>query len=126
LNQPWLARLFEIILADELRHVAGGLRWSKAVAEKYGFDVITERDNARNHYLARETHERLRFLVNCPDRAIAEADELRLARNKRPNAIPFTIELEEELRRQVGFTEDDIRQIREWKIYPASTRAVIV
>jgi uncharacterized ferritin-like protein (DUF455 family) len=115
LGQQDIARVFHYLLADEISHVENGIRWSRALAEKHHYDILEERNTARNYYLAKESHERLRFIVKHTERAISEARNLVAAQQS--NALPFAIKLNLHLRRQAGFSDADIQQVQDWGVY---------
>jgi len=115
LHQPKMARAFCYILADELFHVESGIRWSRAIAESHGFDVLTERRDAREYYLARESHERLRFIARYPERFVAEMK--RRQEPRKASELPFGIQFESDLRRRAGFSDADLEQAQRWDVY---------
>jgi len=120
LGQQDIARVFHHLLVDEVSHVESGLRWGRMLAQEYCFDVLEERNKARNYYLAKENHQRLRFIVKRPKRAISEGKRLLMARQN--NDLPYAIKLNVQLRRQAGFSEADIQQVLEWGIYPVDVQ----
>lgn len=113
LRQADMAKAFRYILSDELFHVENGLRWSRIISEKYSFDTLKERNEARDFYLAREIHERLRFVIKHPERVAVEVAD----RSEGPRSLPFGIEFAAELRRRAGFSEAEIEQARSWVTY---------
>jgi uncharacterized ferritin-like protein (DUF455 family) len=115
LSQEDIARTFNYLLVDELFHVENGLRWSRALAEAHGLDVLKERELARDYYIGMENHKRLEFMVNHPKKARAEGRHLRRARQSYD--LPFKTQLSVGLRRRAGFSEEEIGQVRDWRIY---------
>lgn len=115
LGQEKLAKTFHYLLVDELSHAEAGLHWSRVIAEKYGFDLLGERDKARTYYLSREINERLRYIVKKPRSALLEAKRFEAARKK--NVLPIAMGHNLPLRRQAGYSEEDIEQLLKWRIY---------
>ena len=124
LNQVNLARSFNYILKDELFHVKSGLKWSKFLCDEAGMDAMSERNLARDYFVSLENHARLQFMVTHPDAAYAEAEQLK--KIQKSYALPFRRQLEVKLRKEAGFSDDEVRQVMEWGIYssePTSTPA---
>lgn len=118
LDQHEIADTFRSILADELFHVRGGLKWTRELCKELGKDELKEREKARAHYEAGILVRRRRFLQEHPDLAAKEAAyQKEMADYRRENAItlPMELTLQVDLRKSAGFTDDDIAQARKWE-----------
>jgi uncharacterized ferritin-like protein (DUF455 family) len=118
LGQQEIADTFQSILADEIFHVRGGLKWTRELCGELGKDPLKERESARAYYEAGIVARRQRFLKEHPDLA---AKEIRyhkeLAAYRKANAVklPVDMVLQVGLRKKAGFSDEDIAQAAKWE-----------
>jgi uncharacterized ferritin-like protein (DUF455 family) len=118
LGQRDIADTFRCILADEIFHVRGGLKWTRELASELGRSPLEERERARGYYELGMAVRRDRFLKLHPDLAAQEAAyqrELGEHVARHPAALSAKMVLQEELRKMAGFTEADIAQALKWE-----------
>jgi uncharacterized ferritin-like protein (DUF455 family) len=118
LQQYDIADTFRCILADELYHVRGGLKWTRELCNELGKKPLEERELARGLYNVGMLLRRNRFLKEHPDLAAREAayqKELQEYRRQHEIKLPVERVLHKELRKVAGFTDEDIAQAAKWE-----------
>lgn len=118
LGQWDIADTFRSILADEIFHVRGGLKWTRELCDDLGKKPLAERERARGLYNVGILVRRNRFLKEHPDLAAREAayqKELHEYRRQYEIKLPVERVLQRELRQVAGFTEEDIAQAAKWE-----------
>jgi uncharacterized ferritin-like protein (DUF455 family) len=117
-GQHEMAFVFSQILADEIFHVQGGLKWTRYLCSQLDRNTVEERERAKDYYELGLARRRLRFLENHPVEARTEAAhvrELQTRRAERKEQIPFQPGLNTVGRRRAGFTEEEIEQAAVWE-----------
>jgi uncharacterized ferritin-like protein (DUF455 family) len=118
LQQHAIADAFRCILADELFHVRGGLKWTSELCRQLGKTPAVEREKARAYYEAITAARRQRFVKEHPElvaREIAYHKELAAYRKEHSVQLPMELVLQPELRKAAGFTDEDIAQAARWE-----------
>jgi len=111
LDQTDIARALDYIATDELFHTENGLRLTRQLSERYGFDPMLDRERAHGRFFGRQRDERLRYLAEDDERA---AYEIAQGEGPDPDGMPFRSRTEVELRRRAGFTHDECLQVDRW------------
>lgn len=118
LGQHDIADTFRCILADEIFHVRGGLKWTREIAGELGKRPLEERERARGHYETGMLLRRSRFVKAYPELAAREAAyQKELIEYRKQHAIKLPVEpiLQRELRMAAGYTDEDIAQAAKWE-----------
>ena len=111
-----LASLFEWLLVDEIFHAQSGLRWSRFLCEGNEELVLNERGLAHEYFVAMVKEARARFVIEHPEEAMAEVDQLDSI--SRREQLPFHRVLNITARKAAGFTDADLEQIVGWGYVP--------
>ena len=111
LDQIDYARALDYIGTDELFHTENGLRLTRDLCQRYGFDSMLERERAHGRFFGRQQEVRLAYLAEDAERA---AYEIGLVELPDPDLLPFTSYTEVEMRRRAGFTDEECRQVDRW------------
>jgi uncharacterized ferritin-like protein (DUF455 family) len=115
-GQSNVARVLESIMADEVQHVRSGLKWSTFLCGGDGAKVRAELTTAHDFYLAEVERKRRKYVMENPEKALAELEFVRNRDVVVPQAYPFdlTIPVNRVARKAAGMTNEDIEQIVEW------------
>ena len=111
LDQPDIARALDYIATDELFHTENGLRLTRDLCARYGFDSMLDRELVHGRFFGPQRDARARYLAEDPARA---EREIAITEGPDPDLMPFTSRTEVELRRRSGFTDDECRQVDRW------------
>jgi uncharacterized ferritin-like protein (DUF455 family) len=111
LDQIDYARALDYIGTDELFHTENGLRLTRDLCERYGFDSMLERERAHGRFFGEQQRVRLAYLAADAERA---AQEIAQGQLPDPDLMPFRSHTEVELRRRSGFTDEECRQVDRW------------
>jgi hypothetical protein len=110
------ARLLESVMADEVFHVEGGLKWCRHLCDGDDDRVFREREQAHRYYATSYLSAREAYVEENPDEAIREAEEMQEIREAAVSRYPFDLRvfMAKRTRRAIGFTPRDLRQVRSW------------
>jgi hypothetical protein len=123
LGQLDFARALDYIFADELFHAENGLKLTRQLGDRFGFDTMLERELVHGRFFGRQLEVRTRYL---------DADDERAAREKAimggpdPDGILFGSRTEVELRKRASFTDEECEQVTRWGYNPRSTPTVVL
>lgn len=115
LEQPELAELFRYLIADEAFHVESALKWSRRLCDGDEARVLAEREAANAAVNTMLDDRRQKFVDAHPDKALAElAHKRRVAALEAKDPLPFERTTNVVLRKVVGYSEADLRQLNAW------------
>ena len=69
LGQLDFARALDYIFTDELFHAENGLKLTRQLGERFGFDTMLERELVHGRFFGRQLEVRTRYLDSDPERA---------------------------------------------------------
>ena len=118
LGQLDFARALDYIFTDELFHAENGLKLTRQLGERFGFDTMLERELVHGRFFGRQLEVRTRYLDADPERA---AREKAIMGGPDPDGIAFGSRTEVELRKRASFTDDECEQVTRWGYNPRST-----
>ena len=118
LGQLDFARALDYIFTDELFHAENGLKLTRQLGERYGFDTMLERELVHGRFFGRQIEVRTQYLDADPERAEREKA---IMGGPDPDGIQFGSRTEVELRKRASFTDEECEQVTRWGYNPRST-----
>jgi uncharacterized ferritin-like protein (DUF455 family) len=116
-NQTHISDRLRYVLSDEMFHVQAALKWTRYLCGNDESRARSERDRVRRFVENMLNVRRLQFERSYPEKVKAEREyaSLAAAAVRRLPPLPSSRRLNVQHRKLVGYSEEDLRQVVDWK-----------